>query len=448
MQQTNLPREWEITNVTNVFSQISTTGKNIKIKDCLEFGMYPVIDQGEEYISGYFDDESKVIKVTDSIIAFGDHTKNIKWIDFDFIVGADGVKLFQPKKGINARFFYYQIKNFALPDKGYHRHFRYLQECDFKIPPLSEQTHLANLLDDLTTRVQKIQESLSRIPELLKTFRQSVLARAVSGELTEKWREENNYSAEQELSNLIEKERKYLSEKHKDSYEKILKEKEKLRLEKYDLTEVNIPKGWVMKPFFEFSLLNRGFDLPTSERIEGNYPILSSAGVIGFHNEYRVKGECVTVGRSGSVGQVFYTKQDCWVLNTALYVKDFGFSYPKFVFYKLKSMNLGQYAASTAVPTLNRNEFILELLKIPPYEEQQQIVHQVEHYFALADEIERQTKLAQEKVNYLTQSILTKAFRGELTANWRAANQAVISGENSAKALLQKIEAAMKMGKK
>lgn len=448
MQKTNLPQEWETVFLTDIVTP--KQWKTISTKELLDSGYIVYGANGKIGFYNEYTHKEPTIMIT----CRGATCGNLHISEPYSYINGNAMALDNLKEEyIDQKYLFNALKNIGFKDVitgSAQPQITRLSLGEYKLPlaPLSEQTHLATLLDELTTRVQKIQESLNRIPELLKTFRQSVLARAVSGELTEKWREENNYSAEQELSNLIEKERKYLSEKHKDSYEKILKEKEKLRLEKYDLTEVNIPKGWVMKPFFEFSLLNRGFDLPTSERIEGNYPILSSAGVIGFHNEYRVKGECVTVGRSGSVGQVFYTKQDCWVLNTALYVKDFGFSYPKFVFYKLKSMNLGQYAASTAVPTLNRNEFILELLKIPPYEEQQQIVHQVEHYFALADEIERQTKLAQEKVNYLTQSILTKAFRGELTANWRAANQAVISGENSAKALLQKIEAAMKMGKK
>ena len=78
---------------------------------------------------------------------------------------------------------------------------------------------------------------------------------------------------------------------------------------------------------------------------------------------------------------------------------------------------------------------------LPPYEEQQEIVRRVEQLFAYADTIEQQAKAAKERVDKLTQAILAKAFRGELTLEWRAANPDLISGDNSAAALLARIQA-------
>jgi type I restriction enzyme S subunit len=78
----------------------------------------------------------------------------------------------------------------------------------------------------------------------------------------------------------------------------------------------------------------------------------------------------------------------------------------------------------------------------PPLEEQTEIVRRVEQLFAFADQIEQRVQDAQTRVNHLTQSILAKAFRGELTAEWRAQNPDLISGENSAEALLARIRAA------
>ncbi|MFP5929034.1 restriction endonuclease subunit S, partial [Salmonella sp. 741265055_HSA] len=78
---------------------------------------------------------------------------------------------------------------------------------------------------------------------------------------------------------------------------------------------------------------------------------------------------------------------------------------------------------------------------IPDLKEQQEIVRRVEQLFAWADTIEKQVNSALTHVNSLTQSILAKAFRGELTAQWRAENPSLISGENSAAALLEKIKA-------
>ena len=80
---------------------------------------------------------------------------------------------------------------------------------------------------------------------------------------------------------------------------------------------------------------------------------------------------------------------------------------------------------------------------LPPMEEQNQIVQQVEKLFAFADQIEQRLETAQGHVNNLTQSILAKAFRGELTAEWRKQNPDLITGDNSAQALLDKIKAEM-----
>jgi type I restriction-modification system specificity subunit len=294
-----------------------------------------------------------------------------------------------------------------------------IEDIDINLPPLPEQQYLSQKLTALLDEVAQTKQRLEAIPALLKQFRQSVLADAVSGRLTEEWRSKNIHSAEEEFISLEKNEQDYLDKKLKDNYTTIFKEKAKLRNQVNIFNKVNIPEGWVEKPFFELCLLNRGFDLPTSQRTKGKYPILSAGGIIDYHNEFKVRGECVTVGRSGSVGQVFYTPKDCWVLNTALYVKDFGISIPKFVYYKLQAMNLAQYSSSTAVPTLNRNEFMFVPVTIPPKEEQTQIVQKVETYFALADEIEAQVKAALENVNLLTQSILAKAFNGELSAAWR-----------------------------
>ena len=87
---------------------------------------------------------------------------------------------------------------------------------------------------------------------------------------------------------------------------------------------------------------------------------------------------------------------------------------------------------------------------LPPYEEQQEIVRRVEQLFAYADTLEQQANAAKERVDNLTQAILAKAFRGELTADWRAANPDLISGDHSAAALLARIQAerATASGKK
>lgn len=99
----------------------------------------------------------------------------------------------------------------------------------------------------------------------------------------------------------------------------------------------------------------RGHDLPKSKMTIGEYPVVGSNGVIAYHNEYTTKAPCLTIGRSGNVGKPHFLKEDCWAHNTTLYVDDFKGNDPEFIYYFLKTLNLGHYAGGSAVPTLNRN---------------------------------------------------------------------------------------------
>ena len=82
--------------------------------------------------------------------------------------------------------------------------------------------------------------------------------------------------------------------------------------------------------------LKRGYDLPQQNRVLGKVPIYSSAGLSGYHNEFKIKGPGVITGRYGTLGELFYTEQNYWPHNTTLYVTDFKGNYPKFIYYFFK----------------------------------------------------------------------------------------------------------------
>ena len=114
--------------------------------------------------------------------------------------------------------------------------------------------------------------------------------------------------------------------------------------------------------FDDFIKLNRGFDLPDSQIVMGEYPVVASTNIKAYHNAYKVEGPQVITGRSGSLGKVQYIEDKCWPLNTSLYVKDFKGNFPKYVYYFLQTMHLEQFNAGAGVPTLNQNH--LHSLKI------------------------------------------------------------------------------------
>ena len=141
--------------------------------------------------------------------------------------------------------------------------------------------------------------------------------------------------------------------------------------------------GWETKPLGDVCTLQRGFDLPTQQRIQGVFPLVSSSGVIDTHNEAPVEAPGVVTGRSGSVGNVFFIEEDFWPLNTTLSVRDFHGNHPRFVFYLLSQFDLKRFAGGTGVPTLNRNDVHGVPVFVPESpEEQQRIVAILDEAFA------------------------------------------------------------------
>lgn len=127
--------------------------------------------------------------------------------------------------------------------------------------------------------------------------------------------------------------------------------------------------------FDEFVRLNRGFDLPESKIVAGEYPVVASTNIKAYHNAYKVKPPVVVTGRSGSLGKVQYIDSKCWPLNTSLYSKDFRGNNPKYIYYFLQTMHLEQYNAGAGVPTLNQNH--LQRLKI--------VVHDIDEQKKVSD---------------------------------------------------------------
>ena len=116
-----------------------------------------------------------------------------------------------------------------------------------------------------------------------------------------------------------------------------------------------VPKGWQRVPLGEMMNLQRGHDLPSQDREEGEIPIVSSSGITGFHDKKKADAPGVVTGRYGTLGQVYYIDRDYWPLNTALYVTDFKGNPPLFVLHLLKHALESIQSDKAAIPGLNRN---------------------------------------------------------------------------------------------
>ena len=112
---------------------------------------------------------------------------------------------------------------------------------------------------------------------------------------------------------------------------------------------------WINTTLGSVLTLQRGFDLPETDRRPGSYLVIASTGVVGTHEEAKVLGPGVVIGRSGSLGGGQFIQSDFWPLNTTLWVKDFKGNDVRFCYYLLKSLDLANFNAGSGVPTLNRN---------------------------------------------------------------------------------------------
>lgn len=202
-----------------------------------------------------------------------------------------------------------------------------------------------------------------------------------------------------------------------DSY----RQKTKALIEKYDdLTQslflemfgdpVTNLKGWKEVIFTDVLVLRRGFDLPVQDRVQGDYPIMASNGVLDWHNEFKVEGPGVVTGRSGTLGKVHLVQYDYWPLNTALYSQDLKGNNPLYLLYLLRNFQVERFTRGAGVPTLNRNLVHAEKIMDIPKKLQNLFAERVQA-------IEAQKALAQqelEKSEELFNSLLQKAFKGEL----------------------------------
>lgn len=122
-------------------------------------------------------------------------------------------------------------------------------------------------------------------------------------------------------------------------------------------TEIGeIPEDWEVVKLGEVAPLQRGFDLPERQRVDGAYPVVYSNGILNTHNAYKVKAPGVVTGRSGTLGRVHYLEEDFWAHNTTLWVTDFINVEPKFIAYLFQFIGLERFGGGSGVPTLNRND--------------------------------------------------------------------------------------------
>lgn len=159
----SIPDSWRWSRLENVISFIGDKTNQIKESDARKEGTYPVVSQSKEIIIGYHNDKNKVLCVNEPVLVFGDHTALVKYIDFDFILGADGVKVMKPIC-IKPLYLYYVLTYNLIGVSsmgGYSRHYKFIKDKLVPIPPLAEQDRIINKLGSLMKNIDAVRELIT-----------------------------------------------------------------------------------------------------------------------------------------------------------------------------------------------------------------------------------------------------------------------------------------------
>lgn len=490
MAEVNLPEGWALATIGLVARVASGVGFPMKYQGQAE-GLYPVYKVGDVSkavtskngnlaVAGHYVNEIEAAELKGEIFPVGATLfakigEAVKLNRRAFVkkpgLADNNVMAVVPDKADSDRFLYQFLRVIDLAEvsrsttvpsirKGD------IEEIELLLPPLTEQKVIAEKLDSLLAQVDCIKARLERVFEVLKSFRQSVLSAAVSGKLTEAWRETHDCVPVVEFLKAIERERLKLINSKK------LK-KSTLPRTAIEQFESELPHSWLRVNFEHIAAYDSnalkagpfGSALKKSDCTSSGYRVYGQEQVIAgdenlityYINEKKfndlsscsVESGDILVSLVGTIGKVLILSDNAekGIINPRL-VKlslqpEINRKYIQFYLQSIAALDYFKgFSHGGTMDILNLGILKDLPINLPPCEEQTEIVRWVEEIFAFSDHIEQAAQAALSRVNNLTQSILAKAFRGELTADWRAANSALISGENSAKTLLTSIKAS------
>lgn len=454
-----IPDQWAYVNFDDVFDNLSLTGLKIPQKEYETSGVYPVVDQGADLIGGYTNDEGKVINLRKPVVVFGDHTKCFKYLPFPFAPGADGVKVLIPKGEVDGKCLFYACKALQLPDRGYSRHFSFLKKCKFPLPPKDEQRDIVAKIETLFSELDKGIESLKIARQQIKTYRQAVLKHAFEGKLTEQWRQQNPDKLEtpEQLLDRIQQEREQRyqqrledwklavkawedsgKEGRKSSKPKKLKEISALDSEVISsLPEA--PPGWI---WGKLGLMTCGVEYGSSAKSSGvgDIPVVRMGnlqnGIIDWSDLVFTSDKEEIERYSLQKGDVLFNRTNSPELvgKTAIYKGEQKALFAgylirvnhipsvvngRYLNYFLNSLIAKGYGNTVKTDGVNQSNINGEKLQGYPFpfcslEEQVEIVTALDEKLSTAERTLEEIGEQLDKVEILRQSILKKAFSGEL----------------------------------
>ncbi|MBE2254339.1 MAG: restriction endonuclease subunit S [Myxococcus sp.] len=171
-----IPADWVTNPFLGVLQKIEAKRHQILASEYLAAGSIPVVDQGQSAIAGYSDRlDKRLVRPDGGVIIFGDHTRTVKYADFDFVVGADGTQLLIGKNGNDTQFLFYQLQAKSIPSTGYARHFKFVKEMVFRVPPVPVQRAIAAALGDVDALLAGLDKLIAKKRDLKQAAMQQLL---------------------------------------------------------------------------------------------------------------------------------------------------------------------------------------------------------------------------------------------------------------------------------
>ena len=242
-----------------------------------------------------------------------------------------------------------------------------LRKIEIPLPPLQTQQAIVSKIEELFSELDKGIEDLKTAQQQLKTYRQSVLKYAFEGRLTNK--------------------------KVKDGV---------------------LPKGWEWKKIKDICEIKGGKNQSKVINPEGKYPIYGSSGIFGYADEYICDENTTIVGRKGNINSPLYVTTKFWNVDTAFGLCTNENYDSKLLFYFCSGFNFKKLDKSTTIPSLAKSDILSIDIPVPQNTEQHRIVQEIESRLSVADKMEESIAQSLLQAEALRQSILKKAFSGEL----------------------------------
>lgn len=338
--------------------------RKIQRKDFLREGQFPIVSQEADFTNGYWNDEEDVFRVSKPVVIFGDHTQVLKYVDFDFVLGADGVKILQPRDFLDPKFFFYCLQAATVESLGYARHYRLLKDLEMRIPPLPEQRRIVGILDAVFDGISKAKANTETNLKNARTLFES-----------------KRYSA---FAN---------------------------------------GEGWAEKTLDEIAenLDSQRVPITKAARRSGEFPYYGASGVVDHVADYIFDGEHLLVSEDGanllmrSTPIAFSVSGKCWVNNHAHILK---FAHPatqEFVRLYLNSISLDDYVTGAAQPKLTQAALNSIPIPIPSdVGEQQEMVDALGQLASQSTSLESIYTRKLAAIDSLKKSIFHQAFTGGL----------------------------------